>query len=363
MSMIRERGPLMSGLGRGFITEDTMTHEDVPNPWYPDVRDFLEAMGRIRPYVHETPLLRAEHLDCSGHRVYLKPENLQRTGSFKVRGGFNAMQVLSSEERERGIITYSSGNFAQALALAAREVGETERGEPYPCTVVMPEHAKPMKVERTRAIGAEILFAGTTTRDRELRAKEIAAERGLSVIPSYDDPHIIAGQGTIGIEILEQWKRLSQRSEQLALVAGPVGGGGLFSGTAAALRTQGYAGDLTGVEPEAADDTYQSMNAGKRITIPAPQTVCDGLMSIVPGAITFPVLQKSEVRMVTVTEKEIKAASYWLLDQMKLLVEPSGAVTVAAWKSGRLEPTSAGDTVLILSGGNTDPALIAGWGG
>lgn len=346
-----------------------MPPTDTSSMWQSEEKDFIDAANRIKPFVRATPLLRVDLLDRGGRKVFLKPENLQRTGSFKVRGAFNAIQMLDAEARQRGVITYSSGNFAQALALAAREVGIAERSEPYPCTVCMPEHAKPMKVERTRALGAEIFFAGTTTRDREIRAKEIAAERNLAVLPSYDDPRIISGQGTLGLEVLEQWKQSTLRSDKLALVSGPVGGGGLFGGTAGALRTQDFAGLLVGVEPEVADDTCQSMKAGERITIPAPDTVCDGLMSITPGGYTFPVLQKADVKMVTVSEEQVKEASYWLLDQTKLLVEPSGAVCVAAWMNGQIDAIAgendaqAGDVVLILSGGNTVPSLIAGWGG
>lgn len=330
-------------------------------PWQPTREDLLAAQQRIAPYVERTPLLRARNLDRGECRVFLKPECLQRTGSFKVRGAFNALAALPPDVRARGVITHSSGNFAQALALAARELGLAEQGKPYPCTVCMPEHANPIKVAKTRALGAEILFAGVSSEDRKIKADELVAETGRALIPSYDHPDIICGQGTLGLEILEQHAETKAR---LALVAGPVGGGGLLGGTAAALRSGGYAGPIAGVEPESGDDFCRSLSAGKRVRIETPQSLCDGLLAVIPGAVTFPVLQKAGVCGVTVSEDAVKSAAAWLLNEAKLLVEPSGAVTVAAWRTGALDAMlcgETGDAVLILSGGNTDPSLVSGW--
>ena len=336
--------------------------------WQPKGDDFRAARERIKPFVHITPLLRAEALDRPGRRVFLKTENLQRTGSFKVRGAFNAVGQLDPDARARGPITYSSGNHAQALALAARELGLTDRGTPYPCTVFMPEQASPLKVGRTKALGAEVLFAGASTEDRRIQAQALADSTGRPLIPAYDDPRIVAGQGTLGLEIMDQWMGFPARTRRLGLVAAPVGGGGLMSGVAAALRVRGFAGRLVGVEPSAADDTRRSLVSGRRETIPLPQTICDGLMSITPGELTFPILKASAVEIAVAEEEEIKAAAAWLLDTFKLLVEPSGAVCVAAWSSGAIAyPSEPGthdelaDVVLILSGGNVEPSKVAGW--
>lgn len=335
--------------------------------WQPSGDEIRAARERIKAFVVATPLLRCEPLDRPGRRVFIKPENLQRTGSFKVRGAFNAMASLEPGQKQDGPITYSSGNHAQALALAAREMGFTERGQPYPCTVFMPEGASPLKVDRAKALGAEILFAGKTTEDRKHAALDLAQKTGRPVIPSYDDPRIVCGQGMLGVEIMDQWMGMPSRTRRLGLVATPLGGGGLLSGTAAALRARGFGGRIVGVEPQTGDDTRQSLAAGKRVEVPLPQTVCDGLMSVIPGEVTFPILQKCKVEAVAVSDEQVKAAAYWLLDTMKLLVEPSGAVAVAGWMSGSIveSPDQSTDeildVVLLLSGGNADPALIAGW--
>lgn len=335
--------------------------------WQPSGDEIRAARERIKPFVTATPLLRCDYLDRPGRRVFLKPENMQRTGSFKVRGAFNAMASLSPEEKAKGPITFSSGNHAQALVLAAREIGFTERGQPYPCTVFMPEGANPVKVERTKALGGEVIFAGQSTEDRKKAALELAASTGRPVIPSYDDPRIICGQGTLGVEIMDQWMGMPSRTRRLGLVATPLGGGGLLSGTAAALRARGFGGRLVGAEPESGNDTQQSLASGKRTEVPLPQTICDGLMSVIPGELTFPILQKTKVEAVSIGDAQVKSTAYWLLDVMKLLVEPSGAVAVAAWINGIIaeSPDQSSDeildVVLVLSGGNADPAAVASW--
>lgn len=334
--------------------------------WQPSGDLLRAARERIKPFVHITPLLRAEPLDRPGFRVVLKAENLQRTGSFKVRGAFNALAQLDPAAKAKGVVTFSSGNHGQALGLAAFNLGWAERGQPYPCTVVLPEDANPVKVKRVEAMGAQVVFAGKSTEDRKLKALEIAEATGQTVIPSYDHPHIIAGQGTLGLEIMDQWMGLPARTRRLRLVAGPVGGGGLMSGTGAGLRARGFPGPLFGVEPDTANDTCQSMEKGERVGIPLSATVCDGLRALTPGAITFPILQRCEVQMRAVSEEQIKQAVVLLADELKLIVEPSGAVAVAAWMAGLLEdftqpPTEQADVVLILSGGNIDPSLLKGW--
>jgi len=337
--------------------------------FHPSAGDFSAARERIGPYVNATPLLRAEALERGGRRVFLKAENLQRTGSFKVRGAFNAAASLSPAAKARGAVAFSSGNHGAAVAFAMRELGLLERGQPYKCVVVMPERASPTKAARVQALGAEVVFCGNTVADRQARAKELARQNGYEVIPSYDDKRIICGQGTLGHEIMEQWLALPSHSRPLYLVAGPVGGGGLMAGLSAALRTRGFEGRIVGVEPEAANDTQRSLARGERVVIDCPATICDGLCSTTPGKLTFPILKKCLEGVVTVSDVQVRSAMSCLLSEMKLLVEPSGAVAVAAWMEGLLdgeakgpqEQEHAGDVVLVLSGGNVSPRQVLAW--
>ncbi|HEY3321869.1 MAG TPA: threonine/serine dehydratase [Planctomycetota bacterium] len=337
------------------------------NEYQPSGEELRLARERIKPYVLLTPLLRAEGLERDGRRVYIKPENLQRTGSFKVRGAFNVLASMSPEARARGVITYSSGNHGAALALAAKEMGEHERGSPYPCTVVMPDGANSVKAERIKRAGAEIVICGSSVEDRKAKAHELAKADGREVIPSYDDPRIICGQGTLGSEIMDQWMAVPSRTRRLYMVAGPVGGGGLMAGTSAALRARGFSGRVIGVEPAEANDTQQSFAKGERVPIKLPVTVCDGLRSTIPGEITFPILKNCLESVVSVTDEQVLDAVMWMLHEMKLLVEPSGAVAIAAWMTGALDRKDhdpnehAGDVVLIASGGNIDPELALSW--
>jgi threonine dehydratase len=333
----------------------------------PTTEEVRAARERIKPFVLLTPLLRAEGLDRPGYRVFLKPECLQRTGSFKVRGAWNALLALDAQTRERGVVTHSSGNHGQAMALAAREAGMMDRKQPYPCAVVMPKSAEPSKVEKVKALGAEVLLVGDASEERRAKAQALAAERGATLIPSFDHPQVMAGQGSLGLEIMDQWMGQPSRTRRLALVAGPVGGGGLMGGTGLALRSRGFSNRIIGVEPETADDMRQSLAAGKRVAIPPPQTICDGLRSQTPGELTFAAFQQAKLEMVAVSEDQVRRACYRLLEAQKLLVEPSGAVAVAAWLGGAIAvepdppPEKAGDAVLILSGGNVAPATVAAW--
>ncbi|HYG77849.1 MAG TPA: threonine/serine dehydratase [Planctomycetota bacterium] len=335
----------------------------------PSGEDFRQARERIKPYINQTPLLRAEGLELDGRRVYIKPENLQRTGSFKARGAFNALASLPPESRQRGVIAFSSGNHGAAIAFAAQEMGRMERGQGYPCTVVMPERASPVKTAKVKALGAEVVHCGTTVEDRHKKALEIAAATGREVIPSYDDPRIICGQGTLAGEIMDQWMGVPSRTRRLYMFAGPVGGGGLMGGIAAGLRARGFGGRIVGIEPEDANDTQQSLAKGERVSIPSPMTVCDGLRSTTPGQLTFPLLKKCLEGVVTVSDEEVLGAVSWLLSEVKLMVEPSGAVAVAAWLNGKLtnpdhdpeSPEHAGDVVLVVSGGNVDPKVALNW--
>jgi threo-3-hydroxy-L-aspartate ammonia-lyase len=339
------------------------------NGFHPTGDDFRAARDRIKPYVLATPLLRAEGLERQGRRVFLKAENLQRLGSFKVRGAFNAVASLTPEVRAKGVIAFSSGNHGTAVALAMNDLGRQERGEPYKCTVVMPERASPTKVARIQALGAEIVHCGTTVADRKAKAEELAKQTGQEVIPSYDDRRVICGQGTLGGEIMDQWMGIPSKTRRLYLVVGPVGGGGLMAGIAASLRARGFGGRIVGVEPDEANDTQQSLAVGEPVVINSPMTICDGLRSTTPGTLTFPILKKCLEGVVTVTDEQVQAAMVWLLSEMKLLVEPSGAVAVAAWMNGLLDkpehnpaqPEFAGDVVLLISGGNVDPKLALSW--
>src|SRR5579862_1269826 len=195
------------------------------NPWIPGGDDFRTAQARIKPHVLATPLLRAEPLERQGRRVFLKPENLQKTGSFKVRGAFNALLSLEPAARAAGAVAFSSGNHGAAVAYAARELGMLERQQPYPCTIVVPEDANPVKLASMKKLGAEIVTCGLTVEDRKAKAYELGKERGCDVIPSYDDRRIICGQGTIGLEIMDQWMAMPSRTRKLYLVAAPIGGG------------------------------------------------------------------------------------------------------------------------------------------
>jgi len=335
----------------------------------PSGEDFRQARERLKSCINHTPLLRAEVLERDGRRVYIKTENLQRTGSFKARGAFNALASLPIEARQRGVIAFSSGNHGAAIAFAAQELGMQECGQGYPCTVVMPERANPVKVARIKSYGAEVIYSGSSVEDRQKKAEDLSQADGRTVIPSYDDSRIIVGQGTLAGEMMDQWMGLPSRTRRLYLFAGPVGGGGLMAGVSSGLRARGFGGRIVGIEPEDANDTQQSLAAGQRVSIQCPMTLCDGLRSTTPGALTFPILKKCLEGIVTVSDEEVLAAVTWLLNEMKLLVEPSGAVAVAAWMNGKLNhpehdsesPEFAGDVVLIVSGGNVDPKLALSW--
>ena len=331
--------------------------------WKPTGDDLRAAQQRIKPHIFTTPLLRAEELERDGRRVFLKPENLQKTGSFKVRGAFNAITSLEPEARARGVIAFSSGNHGAAVAYASRDLGIKETGAPYPCTVVVPEDANPVKLASMEKLGAEIVTCGHTVDERKAKAYELGESSGRAVLPSYDDARIITGQGTIGLEVMDQWMAIPTKTRKLYAVACPVGGGGLMAGTSAALRARGFSGTILGVEPEVGNDTQQSFAAGQRVAIDLPATLCDGLKSTTPGELTFPILQQCIQGIVTVSDAAVVSALNYLMREMKILVEPSGAVAVAAWQSGAIlsDPDDPGDVILIVSGGNVDPEVALSW--
>ena len=292
--------------------------------------DVEAAARRLEGVANRTPVFTSRTLDQRvGARVFLKAESLQRAGAFKFRGAYNAISQLD----EPGVAAFSSGNHAQAVALAARLTGKQ-------AVILMPLDAPPAKVEATRGYGAEVVTYDRYTEDREALGRALAAERGLALVPPYDDEQVMAGQGTAALELLAQVGELD------TLVA-PVGGGGLIAGCATALEGSVR---VVGVEPEAGDDTRRSLEAGERVAIDVPRTIADGLQVTAPGRLTFEVNARLVDEIVTVSDAEIVEAMAFLFDRMKLVTEPSGAVGVAALLRGRIH--TAGRVGVIVSGGN-----------
>jgi threonine dehydratase len=308
------------------------------------LEDILRARERIAGVVLETPLVSALGLDVpGGNDLWLKAESLQRTGSFKIRGAYNAIAGLSDAERATGVITYSSGNHGQAVACAAHLLGVR-------AVVVMPQDAIPVKVQATRRWGAEVVFAGHTSLDRQSRAMELVAEHDFTVIPPFDDPRIIAGQGTIGLEILEQLP-------EVEAVAVPVGGGGLISGIATAVKALRPQVRVIGVEPEGGADARDSLASGSLVTWDHIETVADGLRTSRVGELNFATIRECVDEIVTVSDREILSAVSLLVTGRKLVVEPSGATAPAALLFGKTG--LAGKRVIaIISGGNVAPERL-----
>jgi threonine dehydratase len=299
-----------------------------------------EAAVRIRPLARRTPVLSSEVLDQrAGSRVYLKCENLQRGGAFKIRGAANLILSLTPEQVKRGIVAFSSGNHAQAVAIAAKHVGAE-------ATIVMPDDAPKSKIEPTRALGARVVTYHRMKEDREAIAKKILEETGATLVPPFDHPMIAAGQGTAALELLED-------TGSLDAIVTPAGGGGLLSGTAVIAKSLHPSVRVFGVEPENAADIAQSMAKGERVSIPVPDTIADGLRTSSPGKVTFPVIQKLAEAILLVSEDEIRAAVRFLMEHLKIVAEPSGAVGVAAAIFGKLPP-GIGSIGIVISGGNVD---------
>jgi len=299
-----------------------------------------EAAQRIRPLARRTPVLTSPDVDeRSGIQVYLKCENLQNGGAFKIRGASNLILSLSPEQAERGVIAFSSGNHAQAVAIAAKYVAA-------PATIVMPDDAPHAKVEPTRALGARIVTYNRFTEDREAIAARVLEERGGTLVPPFDHPMIIAGQGTAALELLSD-------VPDLDAILTPCSGGGLLAGTSVIAKSLKSSIRIFGVEPELANDTALSFAAGERITIAPPETIADGLRTPTPGKVTFPIVRRHVERILLVSEGEIKATMRFLMEKVRIVVEPSGAVALAAVLFGMLPPgiRSVG---VILSGGNVD---------
>jgi threonine dehydratase len=307
----------------------------------PRFDDILQAAERLQPVVHRTGVARSRQIDAAaGCEVFLKCENLQRAGAFKIRGAYNRMAQLDPAARARGVVAYSSGNHAQGVALAARMLG-------IQATICVPQTIIASKRAATESYGATLVEAGTTSEDRERRALELAAERGLCVVPPYDHPDIIAGQGTVALELLRD-------VDDLDVLVAPIGGGGLMAGCSIAARAIRPGIRLVGIEAADANDTFLSLAAGKRVRIPPPHTVADGMRAIEPGELTFPILQRFLNEIVLVSDDEILAAVWFLFERMKLVVEPTGAVGVAALLAGRIPAVRGRRVGVVLSGGNLD---------
>ena len=308
------------------------------------LEDVRAAAARIAGKAVRTPLVWGPEIsERLGFEVRYKAENLQRSGSFKARGALNFVQQLTTEELHAGVITYSSGNHGQAMAMAAKLRGAR-------AVVVMPTTAPPVKVKGAQKLGAEVVFEGTTSAERKVRAEQIAAAEGLTMVPPFDHPWIIAGQGTIGLEIAEDWPEVDT-------VLAPIGGGGMVSGVCAALRRLRPGVRLIGVEPAGAASMRAAIDAGQVVTLPSTKTIADGLMPTRVGDLTFRHVKELADDVVTVDDDMIREAARFLLLRRKLVVEFSGAATVAALLGGTVR--SPGRTAVILSGGNIDPKALA----
>jgi len=307
--------------------------------------DIQAAAARISSIAQRTPVLTSRSFDSrAGLNAFFKCGNFQTGGAFKIRGAANFVHSIPKDDLARGVVAYSSGNHAQAVAIAAQSVG-------IPATLVMPTDAPRSKVEATRARGARIVTYDRFTQDRIALGRQIASETGATIVPPFDHPWIIAGAGTVALELMEQAPRLD------ALVV-CIGGGGLISGCSIPAKALNPSIRIFGVEPADANDTYLSLAAGKRIEIPPPKTIADGLRAQMPGEITFPIVQQHVEQVILVSEDEIRETVKFLLTRLKILVEPSGAVSAAAVLFKKLPP-GVGRVGVVLSGGNVDYELLA----
>jgi threo-3-hydroxy-L-aspartate ammonia-lyase len=309
--------------------------------------DILKARERLHGVAHRTPVLTSrqfnEHSACE---VFFKAENLQRVGAFKFRGAYNKLASLSDDERKRGALAYSSGNHAQAMALAGKLLG-------VQVVIVMPQDAPEIKVAATRAYGAEVIFYDRYSESREETGEKICRERGMTLVPPFDDYAVMAGQGTAALELLEE-------VPELDILLVPTSGSGLLAGCAVAARHMRPQVRVFGVEPEAGNDTWQSFRKGERVEIPVPKTIADGLQVTAPGKLTFPIIRELVEDVLLVNDRELISAMRFILERMKVLVEPSGAAAAAAVFHRKLDFTGKRAGVL-LSGGNVDLSKLASY--
>jgi threonine dehydratase len=309
----------------------------------PSLETVREAARRIQPYIHRTPLLASQSLsERIGVEVRLKCENLQRAGSFKVRGAMNALLQLDPEQRKRGVVAFSSGNHAQGVALAAKVLG-------IRATIVMPENSVQTKVDATKAYGAEVVTAGVTAATRDTVAKEIAAKNGAAVIPPFNDERIIAGAGTVGLEIATEWP-------EVTTIVTPLGGGGLLSGTALAATSINSSIDVFGVEPAAGNDGERSFQSGRIVSIDAPKTIADGARTLAIGELNFAIIRERVKNVVSVDDDVLLDTLKYAMYRTKLVIEPTGALGIAALVAGKIKPR--GPVAVVVSGGNLDFSLL-----
>tara|TARA_R110002072_G_scaffold49863_31_gene135094 strand:- start:3958 stop:4989 length:1032 start_codon:yes stop_codon:yes gene_type:complete len=324
-----------------------LTDQQLKLPTFADVE---AAARRLQGQAVRTPLLESAALNKSlGARVLIKPETLQRTGSFKFRGAYNRISQISEAEKSRGVLAYSSGNHAQGVAAAAELCG-------LKATIIMPADTPAIKVDNTRGYGAEVVFYDRYSEDRETVAAQLLAATNAILVPPFDDPDIIAGQGTCGLEIAQQAAELGAEINELLINCG---GGGLTAGTALAMRQLSPNTKISLVEPQDFDDTARSLRAGKRLPVaPQARSFCDALLSPQPGVLTFAIVQNLVSGGYGVSDAEVEEAMSYAFKTLKLVVEPGGAVCLAALLSGKLA-TEGRTLALTLSGGNVDPALFA----
>jgi threonine dehydratase len=323
--------------------------------------DITAAAGRMAGVAHRTPVLRSATADArTGAQLFFKCENLQRMGAFKFRGAYNALAQFTPAQRRAGVIAYSSGNHAQAIALAARLLD-------MPSVIVMPRDAPPAKLAATRGYqqgmaGSEVVLYDRYTEDREAIGARLAAERGMTLVPPYDHPAVMAGQGTAGLELVQQVREIDGGGLDALLVC--VGGGGLIAGCAVAVKHLWPGLQVWGVEPEAGDDTRQSLAAGRIVHIATPQTIADGAQTQHSGQLTFPVIQALVAGIVTVPDAALVRAMRFFAERMKLMVEPTGALGAAAafecmGRPGGLPDLRGARVGVLVSGGNVDLARYA----
>jgi threonine dehydratase len=307
--------------------------------------DLAAAHARIRAFAKRTPVLTSSTVDAlTGAKVHFKCENFQRMGAFKFRGAYNALSQLSAEQKARGVVAFSSGNHAQAVALSGKLLG-------VPATIVMPTDAPKVKLEATRGYGAEVVSYDASNEDRQKIAEKLASVRGLTLIPPFDHPHILAGQGTAAKELFED-------AGPFDILMVPCGGGGLLSGCSIAAKHLSPKCKVIGVEPAAGDDGLRAFRSGKLETVPLPMTIADGARTTSLGKITFAIIQKNVDDFLTVTDEELLQTMFFLWERMKMLVEPTGALAACALLEGKID--AKGKKVgVVISGGNVDLAWAA----
>lgn len=317
---------------------------------FPTAADIEDAALALKGVAVRTPLLRSDALDeATGGKVFLKPEVLQRTGSFKFRGAYNRISRLTPEERKGGVVAFSSGNHAQGVALAAKIAGVR-------AAIVMPQDAPKLKQERTKGHGAEVVLYDRATEDRDAIARKLAAERGAVLVPPFDDFHVIAGQGTIGFEIADDLAALSLAPE---IVTMPASGGGLAAGISLSIKARHPAARVVTAEPELFDDHARSFLSGKREKNErVTGSICDALLTADPGKLTFEITKKLSGVGVSASDEEVLAAMAFAFRELKLVVEPGGAVALAAVLAGKLN-VKGKVAAVVLSGGNADPEIFA----